>query len=78
MTEVKNGTDWSRLKDAGLFREGVHFDTNVTAITPEGKIIEIDVFPIHVDGEENTFFAPLSSEAAKTNQILPKTPKGYL
>jgi len=78
MIEVKNGTDWSRLKDAGLFREGIHFETNITAITPEGETIEIDVFPIHVDEEKNTLFAPLPTEALKMNKVIQKTPRNYL
>lgn len=78
MTEAKCGVNnenaarWAGLKTAGLFREGVHTDTKVIAITPSGQNIELSVVPVPVNGKRDTFFVPPPSEAANMAKIFPR------
>ena len=72
MTESKTGQDWSQFRAAGLFRDGVHNDTRITARTPDGNEIDMDVVPMHVNGGQDTLFAAPPEEAASMARILPK------
>lgn len=74
MTETirKAGQDWSQFRAAGLFRDGVHTDTRVVARTPNGDHVEMNVVPMHVNGGQDTLFAPPPDEAANMRRVFPR------
>ncbi len=52
-----NGTfDSSYLKPLGLFKEGDHGDTHITATAPNANPVELEVDPVRIEG--GTIFVP--------------------
>jgi hypothetical protein len=72
MTQSKESDNWSRFREVGLFRVGVHYDTRVKVTAPDGESFEVDVLPIQIKSGENTFFTPKPYEAAKVIRLFPK------
>ena len=73
MTEAKIQDErWASFRAAGLFRDGVHHDTQVTAITPDGSQINLAVKPVHVNDGQDTLFVAHPNEAGKMTKVFPK------
>lgn len=69
MTENDRGFNGSHLKPLGLFREGDHSDTRITAMSPNGVLIELNVHPQRVDG--GTLFVPKRGQQEELRQLFP-------
>lgn len=72
MRDRMEGTDlepWADFKAAGLVVPGRKSYTRGIAKMPEGGVVRVDVYPLHINGDTQTVLIP--TVAAQVNRISP-------
>lgn len=72
MTEMgqRDGDPWAEHKAAGIVREGIHSDTQITGVRTDGTLVELNVSPIAINNGEQTLFIPLMEQSSDVIELF--------